>query len=32
VAVASFTNPIAGLSMVFKKVAERAKAEKKKKE
>ena len=28
VAVASFTNPIAGLSMVFKKVAERAKAEK----
>lgn len=32
VAVASFTNPIAGLSMVFKKVAERAKAEKEKKE
>ncbi|HSG45102.1 MAG TPA: zinc ribbon domain-containing protein [Anaerolineales bacterium] len=32
VAVASFTNPIAGLSMVFKKVAERAKSEKKKKE
>lgn len=30
VAVASFTNPIAGLSMVFKKVTERAKAEKEK--
>jgi hypothetical protein len=28
VAVATFTNPITGLSMVFKKVAERAKSEK----